>query len=254
MEGGESKMYGWRARIGLIVPSTNSTIEMDFHRLSPEGVSVHTARMYLEWASDGSTHEAHVKMNEDALRAARSLATVNADVVVYGCTGGSFFAGPRYHEELARKLEEASGVKAVTTSTAVLTALQVLGLKRLAVATPYPETLNEAERRFLTGNGYEVLNLKGLGLLTTGTGLGPGRLGTTHPGDVYRHAKSTYVPEADGIFISCTDFRALDVIDLLETDIGKPVISSNQVTIWHTLRTLGIREPILGFGRLLEQY
>jgi maleate isomerase len=247
-------MYGWRARIGLIVPSTNSTIEVEFHRLVPEGVSVHTARMYLEWAQDEDTHNAHVIMNEDAMRAARALATVNPNVIVYGCTGGSFFEGPDYHKALADELFHVSKVRVVTTSTAVLVALNTLGIRKVAVATPYPDALNEAEEEFLVNNGYEVKNLKGLGLLTTGTGMGPRRLGTTYPGDVYRHAIATDVPDSEGIFISCTDFRALDVVDKLEKDTGKPVITSNQVTIWHTLRTLGIRDPIKGFGRLLEQY
>ena len=87
------------------------------------------------------------------------------------------------------------------------------------------------------------MNIKGLGLL-------PIRIGDKYPNEAYRLAKEVDLPNADGIFISCTDFRTIEIIDMLEQDLGKPVITSNQATIWYTLINLGISKPIKGYGEL----
>jgi len=177
-------MYGWRARVGLIVPSTNSTIEEEFHRLLPEGISVHTARMFLKWTKEEDTYKAHEKMNEHALEAGRSLATVGPNIIVYGCTGGSFFKGFEYHVVLSKHIEEIAGIKTITTSTAVLSALKLFKIHKLLVVTPYVNRLNEREKLFLEKNGFKIMKIEGLGLLPGNTIELKKRLGTTYPEEV----------------------------------------------------------------------
>jgi len=72
------------------------------------------------------------------------------------------------------------------------------------------------------------------------------------PGRIFRMARAVDRPEADAVFISCTDFRAAEAIHALEQDLKKPVLTSNQVTLWALLRMAGVRSPIRGYGQLLE--
>lgn len=120
-------MYGWRRRIGLIVPSSNTTMEPEFWKMAPEGVSIHTARMRLREV----TEESLLEMERHAKDAALELADAEVDVIVYGCTSGSLIKGKGYDKEIAKNLEEASGIKTITTSTAVLNALNTLDIQRL---------------------------------------------------------------------------------------------------------------------------
>lgn len=234
-------MYGWRLRIGLIVPSSNTTMESEFHVMKPEGVSVHTARMRLIEA----TPEALLKMADDAHRAAELLATADVDVIIYGCTTGSLVGGVEWEERLAREIEEETGVKTITTAGAVVEAFRALGLKRLCVATPYIKELDELEVKFLSDLGFEVLAIKGLGLKRNT------EIGSQPPWVSYRLAREVYREGADGIFISCTNFRTIEAIEPLEEEFGKPVVTSNQASMWAALRL--IHQPIEGFGRLLRE-
>ncbi len=106
--------------------------------------------------------------------------------------------------------------------------------------------LNEREKKFFEGNGVQVLAMDGLEFPD------PEAIASVDPGRIYRMAKAIDHPDADAIFISCTDFRATEAIQALEQDLGKPVFSSNQVTLWAMLRLAGIKSPINGYGRLLE--
>jgi len=234
-------MYGWRLRIGLIVPSSNTTMESEFNRMKPEGVSVHTARMRLIEA----TPDALIKMAEDAHRAAELLATADVDVIIYGCTTGSLVKGVEWEEGLRREIEESTGIKTVTTAGAVVDALRALGIKRLCVATPYIKELDELEVRFLSELGFEVLAIKGLGLKRNT------EIGSQPPWVSYRLTREAYRDEADGIFISCTNFRTIEIIERLEAEYGKPVVTSNQASMWAAMKL--IHQPIEGYGRLLRE-
>src|SRR3954452_12999856 len=113
-------MYGWRARIGLLVPSVNTTMEPEFWNLAPEGVSIHSARMDV--GSHG-TPEALREMGEIAKRAATDVGMTQPDVVVYGCTSGSFFEGPAYNDKIIRELNAIVKVPVVTTAGAMAASL-----------------------------------------------------------------------------------------------------------------------------------
>jgi maleate isomerase len=218
-------------------------MEPEFYKLCPEGISVHAERMFRIWDKEEDVDEAISEMNRDMVRAAISVATTAPDIIVYGCTGGSMLENVAFHLEQSKLIEEKTGIRAIATSTAVMAGFEELEIKKVAVATPYVERINMFEKRFLEGNGYEVLRIKGLGLMPSG-------IRSRFPSDTYRLAREVDVPDADGIFISCTNFRTIEIIDMLERDLGKPVVTSNQATIWYTFRSLGISQSIKGYGEL----
>lgn len=235
-------MAGWRARLGIMVPSVNKTMEPELYRLVPKGVSLHFSR--IRQVED--TLEQLTRMIEDVPRVAVELSDAGVDVIAFGCTTGSLVKGSGYDKEITEKIESSVHIKATTTSTAVLEALKELKIVKLSVATPYKEWLNEKEKEFLEAHGFEVLSIKGLNCLGSETANVPLER-------VYRLAKGVYRPKADGVFISCTDLRSIEMLEFLEHDINKPVISSNQATMWMMLRMAGVREKITGYGRLLSQ-
>lgn len=237
-------MYGWRARIGLIVPSSNTSMEEEFRKVLPEGVSLHTARMRLR----NVTVEELFNMEKEAVEAASRLADADVDIIVYGCTSGSFVGGVGYDEEVVRRIKGAVNREVVATATAVVEGLKELNVLKIALVTPYIEEINRREKEFLEGNGFKVISVKGLGIVSNL------EIGRQTPMTAYRLAKEAYTEEADGVFISCTNFRTLEILKPLETDLGRPVISSNQATFWATLRRLNIKEKVMGFGSLLEKH
>ena len=238
--------YGWRARIGLIVPSTNTVNETEFWRMAPAGVTVHTTRLVFRPEVDD---DPLIEMESHLPRALEELVGADVDLIVYGCTASALNTPP---EETARHIAEATRLPAVTSMGAVLAALEVLDARRIAIGSPYPESVNDAERRFFEGRGFSVtaddnvivsddqFRLRGMSRV---------------PIDAVRDlALNLDTPETEAIFLSCTDFATLDAIEPVETALGKPLISSTQATWWAALRALDIDDRLTGFGRLLREH
>ncbi len=240
------EMYGRRARIGLIVPPTNTVMESEFHRMKPEEVSIHVARSIRE-NPERSRPEDIIKMSERVAEAAQRVAQAEVGVTVWGCTSGSFLKGVGFDKALIQEIEAATGIMGLTTSTAVLEALNEFSLKKVAVATPYIEPINKRLQVFLEGNGIQITRLKGLQLD------GPHKISRQPPSSSYNLAKEVNSSEADGIFISCTDFRTIDIIERLEEELNKPVVSSNQASMWAALNRVRIMDTIKGYGSLLAR-
>lgn len=238
--------YGYRGKIGLIVPSTNTVNEPEFAMMAPDGVSVHAARIML---LGKATNDSYIKMVAQTERAAAELATAEVDVMAWGCTSGSFIV-PR--DEIEKKMIAAAGVPAVTTSSSVVSALQAFGAKRVALGTPYVDFVNQEEIQFLETAGFEVTSMYGMQLgETQEERRGIGRV---PPESLYRFVRHIDRDDADIVFLSCTNLATIDMIAELEADAGKPVITSNQATFWRSLRLMGIKDQIEGFGSLLEQH
>ncbi len=231
---------GWRGRIGLITPAPGSSTEAELNRYRPEGVAVLTTRMPLKEISA----QGLIQMTAYAEEAARLLAGADADVIVFGCTAGSLLLGPGYDREIIQKLGSVTGRKVTTTSTGVLRALEFLRVKKVAVATPYSAEVNRAEKAFLEGSGFAVTSI--IGPLLSDPKLVP----QIPAAEMYRLARQANSDEADAVFISCTGLHVIDIIEMLEADLGKPVITSNQVTLWACLRALEVNDRIAGLGRL----
>lgn len=236
-------MYGGEKRIGLIVPSANIVNEPEFYSRLPTGVSLHTARMKQVVSSIDN----QIQMSEKMESCAEKLKTAEVDVVVFGCTSGSLVKGPGYEKKIEDKLYEITGgIPSIATAASIKRAFRTLGLDSLVVTTPYPTEIDKREREFLEDSGYKVLHLGGPNIKE---GMEKGEM----PSDtVASEAKAVDSPDADGVFISCTNCRTFDIITSLEEELGKPVVTSNQATLWNTLQALGIDSPDIGLGELFN--
>ena len=230
-------------RIGLLVPSSNTTVEPEFYRALPREVTLHTARLYLTQI----TPESILGMVEDLEVQSRLLASAEVDVVVLGATAPSFLKGLGYDREIIAKIAAATGKPATTTSTALIEALAHLGVKRVALGSAYDDKVNGIARAFIEASGVRVVNAAGLGLVDN---LVVGRLAPETAFDLGRKVDHA---DADAIVLACTNWQTMDALERLEAAVGKPVVSTTQVSIWAALRMLGWRHPVGGFGRLLRE-
>jgi len=212
--------------------------------MAPRGVSVHTERI---WGRGGVTwEEEHERIH--TLDAVDYIKNAGVNIIVFGCTSGCFFGGVEWERRLKGKLKARAGLPVITTMRAVIEALNLFNAKKIVMATPYVDAMTEKEKVFLEDIGFEVLKMKGLQIE------GGVNLGYSTPDTAYKLAKEIFVPQADAIFISCTGFRTIEVIELLERDLGKPVVTSGQSSFWAAMKALKIKEEIKGYGRLLEEY
>ena len=228
--------------IGLLVPSSNTTVEPEFYRALPKGVTLHVARLFLaQIATDSIANTVR-----DLETQSRNLATADVDVIVLGAAAPSFLKGLGYDREMAQKITAASGKPATTTSTAVIEALRHLGASKVVLGAAYDDKVNAIAKSFLEANGFNVLSAQGLGLVDN---LVVGRLDET---SAYEFARKIDRPDAEAIVLACTNWKTLDMIERLERELGKPVISTTQVSIWAALRAVGRIEGVPGYGRLLR--
>ena len=230
------------SRIGLLVPSSNTTVEPEFYRALPRSVTLHTARLYLTRIAP----ESILRMVEDMETQAKLLASADVDVIVLGATAPSFLKGLGYDRELIGKLEAATGKKATTTSTALVQAIRHSGAKRVVLGSAYDEKVNAIAKAFLEASGVEVVGVQGLALVDN---LIVGRLS---PDTAYDLAVNVDSPDADAIVLSCTNWQTMDAIERIEDKTGKPVITTTQATVWAALRAIGHTEPVKGYGQLLR--
>jgi maleate cis-trans isomerase len=235
-------MFGWRGRIGLLVPSVNTVVEPEGLDLLPYGFAVYATRMRNSRsdADDMAQMCAHVDRGVDELLSAK------VDVIAFACTAGSFFEGAGGEEALRDRLRGGSQIEAVTTAGAVAGALRALDAQRVAMVTPYIPELNNLEVKFLQDWGFDVVSQAGMSILTAFD------IGVVPLEETYRFAREHVGEGADALFISCTNLRTMDVIQALEDDLGIPVVTSNQATYWQCLRALGHTASISGYGRLFE--
>ena len=236
-------MYGWRGRIGLLVPSINTTMETEFWKIAPEGVSVHVAR--IAGGRHGTPDELR-SMEGASKQAAEEIAMIEPDVVVYGCTSGSFFEGPEWNARICEALTKITGAPTVTTAGAMVAGLDAGGHKKVDIVTPYVDVTNARLKEFLKLHGIEV------GKLSTFDMLDMFDHAKILPEEIYKKVKETITPDSEAVFISCTQLRALEVIDMLERDLGKPIYSAVQASAWQAYELMGIDPVIIDSGRLLR--
>lgn len=237
--------YGYRAKFGVVVVGPNPTPREDIARMSPDGVLVLETRVSME-----------PRVERDVITAiatklplsAGILAEAGSDVIGIACTASTITGGPGYDKKEIEEMEAMTGgVPCTTVATAVKNALRWLGARRIVLASPYVDQVNHDFRAYFDGSGFQVLDIRGLGITTSS------ELATVPVHKVYKLGKAVCRADADAIFIPCTTFAAIDAIEDLERDTGKLVISSNQALAWEMLRIAGIGEPIHGFGSLLSR-
>jgi len=236
---------GWRGRIGLITPAPGSSAEKEFNRYLPEGVAVLTTRIPLYAISYESIKTMTGYVDEAAKMLAESAA---ADIILFNCTAGSFLEEGSYDVRLTKHIEEITNLPATTTSTCILEAMDTFNAEKIHIVTPYSAEINERERVFFTSRGKTVLSV-------TGALLSDSRDVPKIPaGDMYRYVVETDTDDSDLILISCTGLHVLPIIEALEKDLKKPVISSNQCALWGTLNKLGVHDDIRGIGSLFSMH
>jgi maleate isomerase len=189
--------------------------------------------------------EGLTSMNAHIDLAAKQLATCDPHVVVYMCTAGSFMDGNAGDNAIQTRLREQTGKPTTSTSAAVIAGLHRLGMRRVVMLTPYDEDLTRREIAWLESNGIEVVDFHFRDI--------PENLdrGAQRPDELLALAERLRWQEADGIFLSCGSVRYLEIVEELESRIGKPVVASSPATTWMALRMAGVNEPLEGFGKLL---
>lgn len=219
--------HGDRTRLGVVVPSSNTTVEPEFAHWTPETVSVHAARMPLV---DVTADELDA-MADDAEAATERLAHAEVDAVAYACTTGSLVHGHGFDADLEARLSDAAGVPAVATALSVRRVLDALDATSIAVATPYIDDLNDREETYLDEAGFDVVTLDGRGIERNTD------IGRLTPSDAREQAESVLdaAGDVDALFVSCTNYPTFGVVDALENR-GVPVVTSNLATLWDLAR------------------
>ena len=233
--------YGLRAKLGMMLPSSNTIAEPQIAAMLPPGVSLHTTRLRLR-----SGREA-LGMLERLEEGTQLMADGAVDRLIFHCTAVSMHS-PEIPGEITRRMAAITDIPLTITSEAIVEALGVLGARNIVLMTPYDQATNDREVRFLAHHGINVLRERGLGID------GGVEMAAVEPQQWFDETLALRDPAAEAYFISCTTIRSADVIDALEDALGKPVLTSNQAMLWRALRDTGINDRIAGFGRLLRDF
>jgi len=230
-----------RAKIGYVLLATEQTIQDDVMRLRPPGVGIHFTRAAIADSITNESLAAQADLLADC--AATLLPDGSLDVACYACTSGSLVIGEeRVFAELKR------GAPGAQATSLIIRALRQLDAKRIVVATPYLDEVNQREVDYLEQAGFEVISLCGLNLEKDSD------MVRVAPDFIAEFALAQDREEADAIFVSCGALRTLEVIGEIESRAGKPAICSNQAMIWDCLRLAGIEDRFEGYGRLLADH
>ena len=228
--------------IGVIAPF-DLALERELWRWAPLDVSFHMARTPFE-PVPVSLEMAERVSDLGALQSAtRDVLGVDPEVVAYLCSSGSFIHGPEHEARLRTAIREAGAPEAVTSSGALAEALTALDLRRISVITPYDTPLTERLVDFLAALGVEVVTAQHLGL--------GGGIWRVNYRTVAALVEAADDPASEAIFVSCTNLPTYDIIEPLERELGKPVLTANQLTVWACLNRMGL--PMAGPGTWLRE-
>ena len=225
--------------------SSSEVMEPEFYALSPEGVCTLTTRINLPKVTpQGLRDMSNSKQLENCTQL---LAHAKVGVILYGCTSGSFLEGPEWEKGLLKRMKTmAGGITVINTSQSSVKALEAVKAKKIVIATPYTKEINTAAVDYYTKQGFIVLNDTALGFDDDH------EIAATKLEDVYRLVRETDLPEADAVFISCTNLKTVPILESLETDLKKPVVSAIQASMWYALKVLGINDYVPGSGSLFK--
>jgi len=227
--------------IGLIIPSGNRLTEPQFSQYLPSGVGAHVTRLRMT----GKFRKPLAELKRPLIEAAEALSDLKPSIIVFHCTANSMESGLTHEKALVDIIEKASGCPTITTAQAITQAFDHCGIKKLVLISPYVQATNQLEVNYLAETGYTVLHELGLGLETHA-------YATVTPEEWKKVVKENTRPEADGYFLSCTNTRMIEAVHDLELDLGKPVVNSNQATIWACLKKLGISHADKRLGMLFN--
>jgi maleate isomerase len=237
-------MYGWRGRIGHVSPALHDTQGLESDQMLPEGVMMVTTTLNVQNLVAAEFERAFSMMEQGAL----ALAREEVGAIIIGGDPIFCLKGLGSHQKMVDAVYSKTKIPTSTTLSASMDGLKSLGVKKLVIATPFIAERDEALVRYMEGSGFEVLSVKGLGItrnldLTRVPFFVPYQLGL----EVFRKTKG-----AEGIYFPCSRWPVVGSINPLERDLGIPVVTNVQATVWFGLTSMGIKEPIMGYGALLE--
>jgi maleate isomerase len=221
-----------RARLGVILSSSNRAVEGQLRAFAPAALATHVTRMRMSKDRERPMPE----QIDIILRAAELIADAKVDLIVLQASAFAMEKGPDAEIAVVQAIAKATGIPALTSTQAMVQAARALGLKRLINVSPSSQAMNEKERNYLKALGFEVLHAAGLNV-ESGAGL------TMMPGDWLDVVKANARNDADGYFLSGSNTTIVEAIGMIERQTGKPVISSTQATLWASVRRLS---PKLG--------
>jgi maleate isomerase len=236
-------------RIGLLVPAGNITFEPDFASVVPSGVTLHAHRLRHKEASGGENSEFMNDINSGLPQAAAILSEANVGIMAYGFTTATFYKGIDYAKRLENLITEASGVRAVVPSLALLDALSHLAVTKISIVTPYPSWNNQVLKKFMEETVYEILSFVGDNRPLEEAS----RNYMWHqlPEEIIGYVTNNCHPDAECMLCPCTAWRTFEVVDKIEERLGIPVVTANQATIWKVFKELHI-EPDTKVGTLMR--
>ena len=235
---------GWSgrlARIGVLTPDSDPVPESELSAMAPDGVSIHASRV----ARDPNRTAAGFAAPPHVDTAAERLAELAPRAIVFAYTGSSYALGAEADGPTRTRLEQrVRMIPVVLTSPASTEALRVLGAKRVALIHPpwYSEETNARGGEYFRGHGFDVVLC---------ARLTPDRRPTeVDPAEVYEWVRTNTPPQADAVFIGGNGFRAVGAIHALETALGRPVLTANQVAFWAALRVANVKAEVVDYGRI----
>lgn len=239
-------MDGWRARLGFLLPPGNPNVEPELFALKPFGVSVHFGRMIARGtpgAHDGQ--DARTQSQLDHIdEPTEMLALIRPQVIALAHTATSYMLGREGEQALTARLERQYNVRFTSAFASVIAAMNHLGVNKIALGTPYAEAQTLAGKGALQEYGMTVVNVRRLENVRN--------IYEETPERAYALAKAANTPEAEVVFLSGVGMPTIEVLDALERDLGKPVISSVAAMMWHCLQIAGVEPVVPGYGRLLR--
>ena len=215
-----------RARIGLIIPSVNRMTEPQFNHYAPEGLGIHVARGRVA----GQPGRTVAQLSNEIAHAAATLADAKPDLIVFHCTNTSMKEGADGEARIIDLIHRTTGIEALSTSSLVNDALRTLGVSKLVVLSPYQT--NADIIAYLTAAGFTVVNDVALRCASAAA------FEAVTPRQWVELAQENDRPEADAIFLSCTNTTQIEAVAAIEDALGKPVVNSNQAVLWGCLKRL----------------
>ena len=228
--------------IGMLIPATNSAIEVEANRVLPDNYQVHVGRLRISAVDEAGWAEQDADIDYQA----QLLGTINPAVIILLQTSASLY-GENYDAEVTRRMAAHSGAPAVTSAQAMGRALVALDAGRVAIISPYSHDLIARAKAYLEADhGLDVVMTEGFNMTD------PQAIGRLGPDAALPAFERAAASTADAIVLAGGAFRALASIEEWEQRFGKPVITTNQVAMWAGVQTVGGNERIRGYGRLLE--
>src|SRR4051812_16578493 len=231
-------------RFGLLTPSSNTTQEPEFSAALPPSISLHTGRVAYRDITPEEQDRCVLELESES----RKLADAEVDVIVFAATAPTLAKGKGYDRELIKRMEDASGRPATTAATAFVDALRLLGAKKVAIGAPWSKTMDKPMVEFMQASGFEVVHSEVVGFVAS---IDLGRVG---PDSAYELGRRADRADADAIVMPGGNWASMPVVERLESELGKPVLVNNAVSLWGGLRLLKRNDSISGYGRLLRDH